>query len=68
MEHYAKKKKNNETHFTTNIDDFLNFTPSKLNVNVFFPKLKKNFILFITKFKVLVLCFPYFTYNSTIYL
>jgi hypothetical protein len=43
------------------IDDFLNFTPPPLNVNVVFGRYFFNLTLCMTKLMVSVLSFPEFT-------
>jgi hypothetical protein len=65
MEMVKKKERQGETQFTKKIDSFLNYPltpPPPFYVNVFFL----IFTLFMTKLKVLMLCFPYIIHNSTI--
>jgi hypothetical protein len=47
------------------IDGFLSFTP--LNAKLFFDRLFLYLTLSMTKLRVLVLCFPYFTDKSNKY-
>jgi len=47
------------------IDGFLSFTP--LNAKFFFGRFFLNLTLCMTKLRVLVLCFPYFTDKSNKY-
>jgi hypothetical protein len=63
-----KKETQDETQFTTKIDGFINyeFHPplNANNVLVFFCRFFKNLTLCMTKLRVVVLCFSYFTDNS----
>jgi hypothetical protein len=59
-----KKERQDETQFTTKIDGILRFTPRCLNANVLFCRFVLNLTLCMTKLRVLVLCFSYFTDNS----
>jgi len=64
VEALRKKERQDETQFTTKIDGFLSFIPP-LHANVlFFRFFFKNLTLCMTKLRVLVLCFSYFTDNS----
>ncbi len=56
----GKKKDRVKLKETITIDGFLSFTPL-LNANVFFCRFYSNLTLFMTKLRVLVLSFPYFT-------
>jgi hypothetical protein len=56
VEAVGKKERQDETQFTTKIDGFLSSSPY-----VFFAL---NLAPCMTKLRVLVLRFPYFTYNS----
>jgi hypothetical protein len=56
VEALRKKERQDETQFTTKIHGFLSFNPY-----VFFAL---NLAPWMTKLRVLVLRFPYFTYNS----
>jgi hypothetical protein len=64
-----KKEIENETQFTTKIDDFQSFIttprPRPFNTNVLFflQAFKKYLTPCMTKLRVLVLCFPYFSNN-----
>jgi hypothetical protein len=58
-----KKDRQDETQFPTKIDGFLSFTPP-LNANVLFCRFFQKSHPCMTKLRVLVLCFPYFTNNS----
>ncbi len=58
-----KKERQDETQFTTKTDGFLSFIPP-LNANVLFFQVPT---LCMTKLRVLVLCFSYFTENSNIH-
>jgi hypothetical protein len=58
-----KKERQDETQFTTKIDGFLSFTPP-WNANVLFRRFVLNLTLCMTKLRVLVPCFSYFTDNS----
>jgi len=65
MKALRKKERQDETQFTTKIDGFLSFTPP-LNANVLFRKFFLNLTLCMTKLRVLVLCFAYYTDNSIV--
>jgi hypothetical protein len=62
VEELRKKKRQDETQFTTKIDGFLSFIPP-FNANVLFCRFLLNLTLCMTKLRVLVLCFSYFTEN-----
>ncbi len=63
VEALRRKERHDETQFITKIDGFSEFHPL-LNANVLFCRFLKNLTLGMTKLKVLVLCFSYFTDNS----
>jgi hypothetical protein len=58
-----KKERQDETQFTTKIDRVLSFNPL-LNANVFLDSFFLNLTPCMTKLRVLVLCFPYFTFTD----
>jgi len=64
VEALRKKKRQDETQFTTKIDGFLSFIPYWMLV--YFLQVFKNITLCMTKLRVLVLCFSYFADNSII--
>jgi hypothetical protein len=66
VEALRKKERLDKTQFTAKIDGFFSFPPTPLVecYCTFFPGLKKNLTPFMTKLRVLVLCFHYFTDNS----
>jgi hypothetical protein len=64
VEALREKERQDKTQFTTKIDGFLNFTPLALNANVLFCRFFLNLTLCMTKLRVLMLCFSYFTDNS----
>jgi hypothetical protein len=55
VEVFRKKERQDETQFTTKIDGFLNFNPCWMLIHFFFILTPC-----MAKFKVLVMCFPYF--------
>jgi hypothetical protein len=63
-----KKKRQDETQFTTQIDGFLSHPPPlpPLNAKVFFCRFFLNLTLCMTKLRVQVLCLSYFADNSNI--
>jgi hypothetical protein len=66
VEALRKKERQDETQFTTKIDVFLSLTPPlpTLNADILFCcRFFLNLTLCMTKLRVLVLCFPYFTDN-----
>jgi hypothetical protein len=63
VEALKKKERQVETQSTTKIDGFLSFIPP-LNAHVLFCSFFKNLTLCMTKLRVMVLCFSYFTDNS----
>jgi hypothetical protein len=63
VEELRKKKRQDETQFTTKIDGFLSFIPP-FNAIVLFCRFLLNLTLCMTKLRVLVLCFSYFSENS----
>jgi hypothetical protein len=65
VEALREKERQDETQFTTKIDDFLSFTPT-LNANVLFLQVFFNLTLCMTKLRVLVLCLSSFTDNSIV--
>jgi len=67
VEALREKERQDETQFTTKIDGFLSFTPP-FNANVLFCWFFLNLTLCMTKLRVLVLCFSYFTHNFIIWL
>jgi hypothetical protein len=64
VEALRKKERQDETQFPTKIDGFLSFH-SPIMLMYFFTGFFKNLIPCMTKLRVLVLCFHYFTDNST---
>jgi hypothetical protein len=64
VEMLTKKEKHDEIQFTTKIDGCLSFTPPWLLMYFFIDFF--NLTAFMTKLKVLVLCFPYFIDISNI--
>jgi len=58
VEALRKKERQDETQFTTKMDGFLSFIPRWMLMYFF------NLKLCMTKLRVLVLCFSYFTDNS----
>jgi hypothetical protein len=68
VEVLREKERQDETQFTTKIHRFLNFNPYWMLEHFF----QKNliFTLCMAKFRVLVMCFPYFTddYNINVIL
>jgi hypothetical protein len=64
VEALTKKERQGETQFTTKIDGFLSFIPPLNANNVLFCMFFFNVTLCVTKLRVLVLCFSYFTDNS----
>ncbi len=67
VEALRRKKKQDESQFTTKIDSFLSFIPRWMLMYFFLQVFKKNLTLCMTKLRVLVLCFSYFTDNSNTY-
>jgi hypothetical protein len=65
VEALRKKERQDETQFITQIDGFLSFI-SRWMLTYFFAGFFLNFTLCMTKLRVLVLCFSYFTDNSNI--
>jgi hypothetical protein len=63
VEALRKKERQDETQFTTKTDGFLSFIPRWM-LMYFFCRLFLNLTLCMTKLRVLVLCFSYFTDNS----
>jgi hypothetical protein len=65
VEELRKKERGDETQFTTKIDGFLGSTPPlpTLNADMLFCRFFNNLTLCMTKLRVLVLCFHYFTDN-----
>ncbi len=63
MEALRQKERQDETQFTTKIDGFLSFIPRQI-LMFFFPSFFLNLTLCMTKLRVLVLWFSYFTDNS----
>jgi hypothetical protein len=66
VEALRKKERQDETQFTTKIDGFLSFIPPWM-LRYFFPGISLNLTLCMTKLRVMVLCFSYFTDNSNVY-
>jgi hypothetical protein len=64
VEALREKERQDETQFTTKIDGFLSFIPRWMLMYFFVVFL--NLILCMTKLRILVLCFSYFTDNSII--
>jgi hypothetical protein len=60
-----KKERQDETHFITKMAQVFWVSPP-LNANVPFCRFILNLTRFMTKLRVLVLCFPYFTDNSNV--
>jgi hypothetical protein len=58
VEALRKKEGQDETQYTTKIDGLMNFTPHWLLMYLF--AICFYLTLCMTKFKVMVLCFPYF--------
>jgi hypothetical protein len=65
MEALRKKERQDETQFTTKIDGFLSFIPI-WTLLYFFCRFFLNLTLCMTKLRVLVLCFSYFTDNCIV--
>ncbi len=65
VEALREKERQDETQFTTKIDDFLSFTPT-LNAYVLFRRIFFNLNLCMTKLRVLVLCLCSCTDNSIV--
>jgi hypothetical protein len=63
VEALRKNERQDETQFTTKIGGILSLI-ALLNANVLFRRFSLNFTLCMTKLRVLVLCFSYFTDNS----
>jgi len=63
MEALRKKESQDETQFINKVDGSLNFIPPRM-LTYFFCRLFLNFTQFMTKLRVLMLSFPYFTDNS----
>jgi len=65
MDALRKKERQDETQFTTKIDGFLSFIPI-WTLLYFFCRFFLNLTLCMTKLRVQVLCFSYFTDNSIV--
>jgi hypothetical protein len=67
VEALRKKERQDETQFIAKIDGFLSFTPPWM-LMYFSAGFFLNLTLCMTKRRVLVLCFSYFTDNSIMWL
>jgi hypothetical protein len=65
VEARRKKERQDETQFITKMDGFLSFIPRWMLI-YYFVGFFKNLTLYMTKLRVLVLFFSYFTENSNI--
>jgi hypothetical protein len=66
VEALRKKETQYETQFITKIDGFLSFIPPWMLMYFFLQVFKKSYPVYMTKLRVLVLCFSYFMDNSIV--
>jgi hypothetical protein len=67
VEVLTRNERQDETQFTTKVDGFLSFIP-RWKLMYFFAGFFINLTLCMTKLRILVLCFSYFTNNSNVML